>query len=198
MLAGKLGRAGGAVISPLRKTRGRGGCRQVSTAGTCPFNILRNSSPNHERPPHPSAGASAGLRVADTAAASPSFGWPSRGARKAARARAARLAQKNFSLRAPPWPPRPSLPAGAVRGQFFWGADFLRKCGRPLRGQAWAIRVLVAGQGVPPRPVKDGDATVARRGFPWCCGAHAAGDIFGLRGLAALAEGLRPRPAGHP
>src|SRR6185295_4548510 len=132
MLAGKLGRAGWAVISPLRKTRGRGGCRQISTAGTCPLNLLRNSSPKHERPTHLLPGASAGSRVADTVAVDPLVGWPyrSRGVGKAVRAPTL-SAQKNF-FAAAARPPRPSSPAGAVRGQFLGGK--FRAPGGPSEG----------------------------------------------------------------
>jgi hypothetical protein len=197
MLAGKLGRAGWAVISPLRKTRGRGGCRQISTAGTCPLNLLRNSSPKHERPTHLLPGASAGSRVADTVAVDPLVGWPyrSRGVGKAARAPTL-LAQKNFLCgrrRGRRGRPRP---LGRSAGNS-WGANSGLRAALP-RGKLEAIGALVPGQGLPRRALKDGDAT----GLPGTAdpdvAAHTRWRPVGLRGLAALEEGLCPRPAGHP
>jgi hypothetical protein len=198
MLAGKLGRAGGPSISPLRKTRGRGGYRQISTAGTCPLNLLRNSSPKHERPPHPSARASADLRVADTAAASPSFGWPCRGARKAARARPPRaFGAKNIFFAGAAMAAAAPCPLGRSSGKFFAGQRPCASLGR-LAGASLGNRGASCGPCVPPRRLKDGDATLPGAAAPGVAAHTPRATFFGLRGLAVLAEGLRPRPAGHP
>jgi len=110
-----------------------------------------------------------------------SVGLAAAPAKRPVRAPPARLAQKIFSLRAPPWPPRPSLPAGAVLGQILCGAASLRKSGPPC-GASLGNPGASCGPCVPPRRLKDGDATVARRGCPWCRGPHAEGDLFRAQG----------------
>ena len=48
-LAGKFGARVGPSSRRYARPGGRGRCRQISTAGPCPLNLLRNSSPKHER-----------------------------------------------------------------------------------------------------------------------------------------------------
>ena len=173
MLAGKLGRAGGPSSRRYAKPRGEEGAEQISTAGTCPLNLLRNRHQKHERPTPPSVRGERGALGCRYPSGEPArrlaLPQPRRPQRGPARARAFRARIFFTGCRGR------SRPLGRGSGKS-WGQSPDAQAGRPSPGQAlgkpgtFRVKVLRVG------PAKDGDATALPGAAALNVGAHPASD----------------------